>query len=106
MGEMFHSREFFPIGRMMGGTKTGPKDHVCVWNANILTRKRGKIWFGDLDITADGKRLKAFAAEVGEPLVILKEMDCRFMTEATPRWDNAVATVTPDEVTIHRPECR
>jgi hypothetical protein len=83
-------------GRMMSGSKRGPKGHVCVWNANVLTKSRGKFWFGDLDLTADADELKALAAKEGEPVYVLLEMDARFMTEANPRWLNAVAIAYPD----------
>lgn len=87
-------------GRMMSGSKTGPKGHVCVWNANICTKKKGKIWFGDLDLTTDVERIRAFAKQEGEDLYILREMDARFTTEANPRFDNAVAKFDADG-TVH-----
>ena len=67
-------------GRMMSGSKISPKGHICVWNANIVTKSQGKIWFGDLDLTLDGKKLKLIADQIGEPLYVLREMDCRFET--------------------------
>lgn len=83
-------------GRMMSGSKTGPKGHVCVWNANVLSKSRGKFWFGDLDLTADADELKALAAKEGEPIYVLREMDARFTNEANPKWENAVSIVYPD----------
>ena len=46
---------FFRSGRMISSTKTCQTGHLCVFNANILTRDRGKIWFGDLDLTTDAR---------------------------------------------------
>jgi hypothetical protein len=66
---------------MVSGSKIAPKGHKCVWNANIVTKSQGKVWFGDVDITKDGPVLKEIAAEAGEPLYVLREMDCRFETE-------------------------
>lgn len=85
---------FYHPGRMMGGTKISPKGHLCVWNANICTKKFGKIWFGDLDLTTDEQKLIELAKGFGEELYILREMDARFTTEANPRFDRAVACVT------------
>jgi|FAXJ01.1.fsa_nt_gi hypothetical protein len=67
-------------GRMLSGSKISPKGHKCVWNANIVTRSQGKVWFGDVDITKDGPLLKEIAGKAGEPLYVLREMDCRFET--------------------------
>ena len=90
--------EFFRMGRMLSGTKNAPKGHVCVWNGNICIKSKGKIWYGDLDITADAKKLAEYAKEVGETIYILREMDARFTNEAAPRYENAIATVSPDGI--------
>ena len=68
-------------GRMISGGKKAPEGHKCVWNANIVTESKGKVWWGDVDITKDAPKLKAIAAEAGETLYVLREMDCRFNTE-------------------------
>jgi hypothetical protein len=71
-------------GQKISGSKQSPKGHICVWNANVVTRKLGKIWYGDLDLTKSGKVLKEIALELGEPIYVLREMDCRFGTENDP----------------------
>lgn len=68
------------IGRMVSGTKSAPKGTVCVWNANIITRSHGKVWFGDLNLTRDYNNLVLSATMIGEPLYVLRESDCRFRT--------------------------
>jgi hypothetical protein len=83
------------MGRMISGSKRGPEGHVCVFNANLCTRSGGKVWFGDIDITADAEQLKALAAEKGEDVYVLREHDARFQNEAKPLLGNAVAIVTP-----------
>lgn len=83
-------------GRMISSSKTAPKGHVCVFNANICTKSNGKIWFGDIDLTDDHKDLAAMAVEQGEPIYVLREMDARFMNEAAPKFENAVAIISPD----------
>lgn len=89
-------RDFFSHGRMISGSKTSPKGHVCVFNANICTKRRGKIWFGDLDLTTDEDRLKAFAKHEGETLYVLRERDARFDNEKSPLLENALAIYEPD----------
>lgn len=74
----------FRLGRQLSAHKTAPEGCVCVWNANILTESEGKVWFGDLNITRDGDRLRSIALQIGEPLYILREMDSRFGTEDLP----------------------
>ena len=88
------------MGRMISGSKTAPKGHVCVFNANICTKSKGKIWFGDLDLTTDADDLKRFAAEEGEDIYILREMDARFENEARPLFEKAVAVYSPDGGTV------
>lgn len=88
-------KDFLPIGRMISGTKTAPKGHVCVFNGNICIKSKGKIWFGDLDLTRDAQKLSELAKAKGETLYILKEKDARFKNEAAPLYENAVATVSP-----------
>lgn len=74
----------FHFGRMLSGSKISPPGQTCVWNANVVTRSMGKVWYGDLNLTKDGDKLKAIASEIGEPLYVLREMDCRFETEGDP----------------------
>ena len=82
------------IGRMISGTKTGPKGHVCVFNANVIVDGR-KRWFGDLDLTKQAKQLREAAKEIGQPLYILREMDARFDNEAKPLIEKAVEIIQP-----------
>lgn len=72
------------VGRMISGNKRSPDGHQCVWNANIVTRSEGKVWFGDINITKDGEKLKKIAEQYGEPLYVLREKDCRFETQNDP----------------------
>ena len=73
------------MGRMISGSKTAPKGHVCVFNANLCTKSSGKFWFGDIDLTDDIEKLKALAAEKGESIYVLREHDARFINRAKPR---------------------
>ena len=73
-GDMFR----YP-GRMLSMSKTAPKGHVCVWNANIVTENKDKVWFGDLDLTDDAEDLQWYADDLGLTIYVMKEMDARFL---------------------------
>lgn len=92
--------DFFREGRMLGASKRAPEGHRCVSNANIFTRESGKIWFGDLDLTAEAAELVALASRLGEELYVLREHDGRFQRENNPNWSAAVARVTYDGVVL------
>jgi len=51
-------------------------------NANVFTRRRGKVWFGDLDLERDKSALERVARRLGCRLYVLSEMEGRF-DEAT-----------------------
>lgn len=75
----------FAIGRILSMSKSGYRDanpnSVVYFNANLVTAKDGKIWYGDLDLTKDSETLKAIAEEAGVILYVLREMDGRFENE-------------------------
>ena len=71
-------------GRMVSASKRAPAGETCVWNANIVTKTHGKVWFGDLNLNRDGETLKRVAESINEPLYVLRESDCRFGTENDP----------------------
>lgn len=99
-------KENFITGRMLSYSKSEYREanptSVVYFNANIVTVTEGKIWYGDLDLTKDAETLKRAAIEIGEPLFILKEMDCRFEDEGKPTsemlkkavWDTTQETPT------------
>jgi len=73
------------MGRMIATSKsTYCRDHqgeLVVFNANIITKSLGKIWYGDLNINQDFDNLKNVADQIGEDLYILMEGDARFGKE-------------------------
>ena len=95
---------FGSVGRMISASKSGYNrrypNNVVVFNANLCTKLRGKIWYGDLDVTNDEANLKELAAALGEPVYVLREHDARFENEASPLFDQARAIATPDSVTV------
>ena len=75
----------FIMGRMISGSKSGymeryPK-HEVIFNANIVIGSRGKVWYGDLDLTLDTEKLQEIACALKETLYVLREMDARFENE-------------------------
>jgi hypothetical protein len=75
----------FIMGRMISGSKSGymeqhPENKV-IFNANIVIPSRGKIWYGDIDLSLDAVELMSVAKHLGEPMYILIEMDARFENE-------------------------
>jgi hypothetical protein len=95
-------RTFLPEGRMISASKTGyiskHPTHLVAFNANVLTRSKGRIWHGDLDVTADEAELKSLAAELGEDLYILRESTMH-RTDA-PDLGKAIAIISATAVTI------
>jgi hypothetical protein len=98
-------RIFGRVGRMIAASKTSYWKHhptqVPVWNANVCTEARGKIWFGDLDLTRDEPALVKLAAALDEPLYVLFERDARFGTEETPLLHLHVLKVNPSGNVAH-----
>ena len=77
-----------PLGRLLAPTKAAyheahPDDFV-IFNANIITKSTGKIWYGDIDVDLDFDNLKNIADILKEDLYILMEGDARFGYENEP----------------------
>lgn len=90
-------------GAMISGSKSGysmsrPKN-VPIFNSNVVIAK-GKIWYGDIDLTLSEEKLANLAKELGETVYVLREMDGRFENEGTPRLERAVYAVSPDGKTV------
>ncbi len=82
--------EGFNMARMISHSKTFYRKHnpynEIYFNANIFINhdnKFKKIWYGDLDITKDGYKLKEIAFNNNTIFYILLEMDGRFENETT-----------------------
>lgn len=78
----------FYVSRMISGSKSlyrqrYPKNDV-VFNANIFIPTKGKVWYGDLDITLDSKGLQDVCNEIGEEMIVVSEMLGRFGAEERP----------------------
>lgn len=76
------------MGRMIAMSKSNYcKEHqgeFVIFNANILTKTHGKVWYGDINVTLDFDNLKNIADQLGEDLYILMEGDARFGYENQP----------------------
>jgi hypothetical protein len=87
-------------GRMIAGSKSDYTaelpNNVPVFNANVCTKDRGKIWFGDLDITLDEQKLVELAAALGEQIYVLYERGARFGNEDRPDFSDFAVRVARD----------
>jgi hypothetical protein len=70
--------------------KTKGKEHLAVFNANIVVEGFGKVWFGDIDVTIDEEKIKKLALGFKSTVYVLREMDARFDHENSPQLQNAV----------------
>jgi len=75
----------FHIARMISSSKSfyheKHPNNVVFFNANIIDKKLGKIWHGDLDLSKDAQKLIDIAKELKTIFYILREMDGRFNNE-------------------------
>lgn len=80
--EEFTNKGLHP-GRMISGSKSMYRkmypNNTVVFNGNVFTENRGKVWYGDLDLTRDLEKLEEIANVANEDLYIL--------TESTGRWE-------------------
>ena len=77
-----------PQYRVIGGSKSLYRarnpGHLVVFDANIFTEARGKVWYGDLDLTLDGPVLQGVAIECKQSLYILSKNDGSLQHEIRP----------------------
>lgn len=81
--DIFWKLKYMPgrcLGSKSGNRKLYP-DHMFIFNANIIVEPYGKVWHGDVDVTADAVILKDLANEIGSDLYILYENDARWGKE-------------------------
>ncbi len=85
-------------GAMLSGSKDSKRFPKAVWNANVVTKNNGKLWFGDLDLSSDYRReaLQAVADLLGEDVYVLREHDARFENEQNPKFSEAVEVFAPN----------
>lgn len=76
------------MGRMIAASKSSycqeHQGELVIFNANVITEKHAKIWYGDLNINLDFDKLKNIADQLNEDLYILMEGDARFGYENDP----------------------
>lgn len=94
------SIDFNRNGRMISGTKSGYKGRA-IFNANVCTKSKGKIWYGDLDLDGDAADLQSLADREREAVYVLRESDARFQNEAAPLFDKAVTIIPPTAVGLN-----
>jgi len=50
-------------------------DDLIIFNANVVSKCKGKIWYGDLNLSEDFDKLKNIADIIREDLYVLMEGD-------------------------------
>jgi len=79
-------------GRIFGSKSSyrlkHPNDFI-LFNANVCIEKE-KIWYGDLNLTLDKKKLQKLAKELNENIYVFYEMDARFENENKFNIEKAV----------------
>ena len=75
----------FNNARMISSSKSSYHEkhpnNVVFFNANIIDKKFGKCFYGDLDLTLDAPVLTRIAKELKTTFYVLSEMDGRFDNE-------------------------
>lgn len=75
----------FHIARMISASKSyyheKHPNNVVFFNANLIDKKLGKCWHGDLNLTKDALALINIANNLKTTFYILSEMDGRFRNE-------------------------
>ena len=83
----FDAYEFYDA-RILAGEKwaytSEHEDDLIIYNANVLMKDIGKVWYGDLNLTEDYLVLKDIAKSLNTTLYVLWEMDGRFGKENRP----------------------
>lgn len=74
-------------------------DNIVIPRANILTKERGRIWWGDIDITSEMNDLKQLAKDLNEELWILREMDVSLRGQE-PNWNEFAFRIQPNGLVI------
>ena len=65
------------FGSKSGYASARPKAEV-IFNANVFTKNRGKVWWGDLDLERDKPALEKVARKIRSRLFVVREHDGRF----------------------------
>lgn len=98
----------FRLGRIICMSKSSyriarPKNYT-VFNCNVFA-ECGKFWYGDLDLTIDGEKLRAISVASGNVLCVLYEMDGRFENEDLAfetALSMAIAKFMPDGSVVYK----
>ena len=71
------------IGRVISGSKRAPKNHRVFWNGNMYDSTGSKLWYGDIDLTADEKKLCSIATQLNETIYVTREQPFRWGEQTT-----------------------
>jgi len=80
-------------GRLLSQSKSGYsasyRNNLVFFNANIFDARAQKVWYGDVDLTADAKTLQSIADNLGEPFYVTRESPWR--------WNETTVNALEDE---------
>jgi len=81
-------------GRLLGSSKLAylkqHPDNRVFFNANLYDSEGTKIWFGDVDLTAEEGKLRKVAKTLEEAIFITREQPWRFENVTLERLTEAV----------------
>jgi hypothetical protein len=73
------------MGRMISGSKSDYRerypDNLVIFNANVITKNGGKVWYGDLSFPPDTEIMQSICNKLRTNLYVIREMDARFENE-------------------------
>lgn len=83
-------------GRLLSQSKSSysikhPHNRVF-FNANVLDARAQKVWYGDVDLTADASVLQSIADALGEPFYVARETPWRWNETDIEALEAEVAT--------------
>jgi hypothetical protein len=93
------------FGRCFGsksGYRAAHPQNLFVPNANVFAGRRGKVWWGDLDLARDGPKLQEVSRLLKVRLYVLREFDGRFENAERPNSQVVRLAIWATKPLMHR----
>lgn len=82
-------------GKLLSGSKSSySKSHpknIVFFNGNVYGSDGRKLWYGDIDLTRDGKNLKYLAHQLQESIYVTAEQPFRWEAQTKESLEEACA---------------
>lgn len=92
------------MGRLLSGSKstysTNHPGSRVFFNGNIYDAKGEKIWFGDVDLTREAKKLQEIVQALGEKIYVTREQPFRWEEQTTKTLQAACQGEYPNAYVI------